>query len=397
MRRTMKHQAMLLVSALLLTLLVSCQRPEPSDAPAKAVLDSLKTRYAPDDRVAVFQVSTVHQGSVSIVKGEVDNQAAKDDALAAVRNTLRGEVLDSIKVLPDPKLGERRFGIVAVSVGNVRTSPRHPGGMGTQALMGMTVKLLKRQGDWYYIQLPDRYLGWLESDALKLTNESGVEAWKSASKVIVTTIFTWVRQQPNGNAQPVRDAVAGVLMRQLGRSGGWVSVELQDGATGFIEAASVEEFSQWKKTRRLTPENIEKTARSLLGIPYLWGGTSVKGMDCSGFTKTVYRLNGLELARDANQQSEGGEEIVPGEDFQNLKKGDLVFFGRKATAEKPEHISHVGIYVQDREFVHTPGGSWVKFNSFDPSAPNYSESLRRSFVRVRRYIGSVKVPEVPAK
>jgi cell wall-associated NlpC family hydrolase len=120
-------------------------------------------------------------------------------------------------------------------------------------------------------------------------------------------------------------------------------------------------------------------------------------MDCSGFTKTVYRLNGLELSRDADQQSQDGDDIVAGEEFQNLKKGDLVFFGRKASPERPEHVSHVGIYLENREFIHTPGGSWVKFNSFDPAAPNFNEGLRKSFVRARRYIGSSKIPEVPAK
>lgn len=384
-------------TAMMLLLLFSCQSPPSPDARVKAALDSLKAEYAPDERLAVFRVECIHQGSIAVAKGEVDKPAAKDNALAAIRRIVRGEVLDSIKVLPDSQLGAKRFGIVAVSVGNVRTSPRHPGGMATQALMGMVVKLLKRQGEWYYVQLPDNYLGWLESDAMNVTTEAGVEAWKSAPKVIVTTYFTWVREQPGTSAQPVRDAVAGGLMKRVAQSGGWVSVELPDGAGGYIEKSGVEEFARWKSTRKLTAENIEKTAKSLYGVPYLWGGTSPKGMDCSGFTKMVYRLNGLELARDANQQAGGGEDVAPGEEFQNLKKGDLLFFGRKATAEKPENISHVGIYLQNREFIHTPGGSWVKFNSFDPASPHYSESLRRSFVRARRYIGTARVPEVAEK
>ena len=389
--------SVLLVIASILPLVVVAQPSRRSDSPVAAVLDSLKARYAPDDRVAIFQVNCIQQGSVTIAKGEVDNPAAKNDALSAIRKALSGEVLDSIKVLPDPQFGDKRFGIVAVSVGNVRTSPRHPGGMATQAMMGMVAKLLKKQGEWYYVQLPDRYMGWLESNAMKITNEAGVEGWKQASKVIVTTYFSTVREQPNVNAQPVRDAVAGVLMKKVGTKGSWVSVELPDGATGYMEQSNVEDFTGWKKSRKLTAENVEKTAKTFLGVPYLWGGTSPKGMDCSGFTKTVYRLNGLELSRDTDQQAQGGDDIEPGDEFQNLKKGDLVFFGRKATPERPEHISHVGIYLENREFIHTPGGSWVRFNSFDPTAPNFSEGLRKSFVRARRYIGSAKIPEVPRK
>lgn len=387
----------LLVVISLLPVIVASQPSRKPDSPVAAALDSLKARYAPDDRVAIFQVSCIQQGGVNIARGEVDNPAARNDALSAIRRILHSDVIDSIKVLPDPQFGDKQFGIVAVSVGNVRTSPRHPGGMATQAMMGMVARLFKQQGGWYYIQLPDRYMGWLESNAMKITNETGVEAWKAASKVIVTTYFTMVREEPNASAQPLRDAVAGNLMKQLGVKGSWVFVELPDGATGYIERSSVEEYASWKQSRHLTAENIEKTAKTFLGVPYLWGGTSPKGMDCSGFTKMVYRLNGLELSRDADQQAVGGDNIEPGEGFQNLKKGDLVFFGRRTSPERSERISHVGIYLGNREFIHTPGGSWVKFNSFDPAAPDFSEGLLKSFVRAQRYIGSSKIPEVPGK
>jgi cell wall-associated NlpC family hydrolase len=129
-----------------------------------------------------------------------------------------------------------------------------------------------------------------------------------------------------------------------------------------------------------------------LGVPYLWGGTSVKGMDCSGFTKTVFRLNGMELNRDANQQALMGEEVVVDEQFNNLRTGDLLFFGRKATADRPERITHVAIYVGNKEYVHAPGGARVRINSFDPAAPNFSQSLLTSFVRARRVLIDQRKP-----
>jgi cell wall-associated NlpC family hydrolase len=371
-----------------------CSPSRKTETPIVLALDSLKAHYAPDHRVAVFDVTCAQQGSVSVARGDVDNPKAKDDALAAVRKALGGQVIDSIRVLPDPQLGDRLYGIVAVSVGNVRSNPRHSAELATQAMMGTVAKLLKKQGGWCYVQLPDKYLGWLEDAAMKITNAAGVESWKSAPKVIATNYFAIVREQPGNTSLPVRDAVAGALMKQLHVSGQWVAVELPDGRSGYIEKSNVEEYGHWKNTRRLTPENIEKTAKMFLGVPYLWGGTSPKGMDCSGFTKTVYRLNGLELSRDADKQAEGGEEVKPGQSFENLKKGDLLFFGRKGTQEKPERITHVGIFLEKLEFINTPGGSWVKMNSFDPSASNYSEYMHRNFVRARRYIGTAQVPEV---
>jgi cell wall-associated NlpC family hydrolase len=386
-----------LAIVVLLGALTAYAQTQKTETPASIALDSLRARYAPDRRVAVFEITGDQQGSIAVARGDVDDQKAREDALSTLKKILGGQVIDSIRVLPDPQLGEMRFGIVAASVGNVRTNPRNAAELSTQVLMGTVVKLLKKQGGHYYIQMPDHYIGWLEANAMKVTNAAGIDEWNTARKVIVTTYFTMVREKPDRAAMPVSDAVAGVLMKQVRTSGSWVAVELPDGRKGYIENANVEDLKSWKKSRKLTAENIEKTARMFVGIPYLWGGTSPKGMDCSGFTKTVYRLNGLELYRDADQQAEAGEEVKPGDSFENLKKGDLLFFGRKGPADRSERISHVAIYLEKQEFIHTPGGSWVKFNSFDPAAPNYSESLRKSFIRARRYVGTTQIPEVPKK
>ncbi len=386
--------ANVLFCLLTVVLLSACTRVEQKGNDLKAALDSLRQQYAPDDRVAVFDLVAEYQGGNVVVKGDVDNPKAGQEAVAAVARVSGVNVLDSVRILPDPKLGENRFGIVAASACNVRTKPGHAQELCTQALMGTPVKLLKKQGGWYFSQLPDKYLGWIEESSMKITTDQGLEAWKSARKVIVTDVYATVRTQPSASAMPVSDAVDGMLMKFVARRGNWVEVDLPDARRGYIGAASVDDFDHWKQTRKLTPENLEKTAKLFIGVPYLWGGTSSKGMDCSGFAKTVYRLNGVELNRDADQQAMMGEPVDPGKEFGNLKKGDLLFFGRKASADKPERISHVGIYLEKGEFIHTPGGTGVTFNSFDPAARDYNESLRNRFVRARRLIGEKQIPEV---
>ncbi len=383
-----------LLLSIALVLLAGCASVEKEDAALREAIKPIKEKFAPDRRITVFDIEWERKGSALVVKGQVEDPAAKQEAFQAVKNIVGGEVLDSIRLLPDPLLGDRQFGIVTVSVANMRSKPAQSAELATQVLMGMVVKLLKEENGWYYVQSHDKYLAWLEDDAMQIVDQAGVNAWADTEKVIVTEQYGVVREKTNQDALRVSDLVVGCMLKKKGVRGSWVEVELPDGTKGFVERTSAIEYDTWKASRRLTAENVEKVAKAFLGVPYLWGGTSVKGMDCSGFTKTVFRLNGLELNRDANQQATMGEDVFIGDEFQGLQKGDLLFFGRKATPERPERITHVGIYLSNKEFIHSPGGARVRFNSFDPTAPNFSEGLLKSFVRAGRVIPSMKVKEV---
>lgn len=92
---------------------------------------------------------------------------------------------------------------------------------------------------------------------------------------------------------------------------------------------------------------IVKSARGFIGVPYLWGGNTQEGLDCSGFSVAVYRLNGLSLPRTSREQFETGSPV----DRKDLKQGDLVFF---STAKRGT-VSHVGVYIGDGQFIHAPG------------------------------------------
>jgi cell wall-associated NlpC family hydrolase len=118
----------------------------------------------------------------------------------------------------------------------------------------------------------------------------------------------------------------------------------------------------------------------------MWGGTSIKAMDCSGFTKTAFYLNGVILERDASQQAKTGEDVDISEGFDNLQKGDLLFFGSKATQERGERITHVGIYMGNGEFIHS--ATSVRINSLIPDAYNYYEGSTR-LVRANRLITKI--------
>lgn len=374
----------IIVISLSLFFMFGCSQ-KPGEVTVLAPVKDLQKKYAPDKRVAVFNIRTYETGSALIVTGEVDRPEAKEELMTALKTTYP-VVIDSVNVLPDINLGEKRWGIITVSVANMRTDPGEDAELGTQVLMGSLVRILKKKGGWLYIQSPDKYLGWADPDQMVRVSENEAKEWDQAQKVFVTSYFGFVYQQPNETSYPVCDLIGGATLKKIGQNGEWMNVELADGRKGFVKASSVIDESLWGTKLTPDPEKIERTGKFLMGAPYLWGGTSPKGVDCSGFTKTVFHLNGQMLNRDASQQAEQGEPVEPGENFEHLKKGDLLFYGRKAENGKPERIVHVGIYLGKKEYIHSSGR--VQINSFDPDSPLFNEYNLKRFVRARRVIAS---------
>lgn len=348
-------------------------------------LAAVRARFAPDKRLAVFDVSVEKSGEVVRVRGEVETREARDAALEAVRATGSGKVIDEITVLPDPALGAETQALVRVSVANVRGKPAHSAEMVTQTLMGWPVRVLKRQNGWYFVHTePDGYLGWIEELQLARMRLEERLAWESASLVVAMAPFTTVRAAPSDAADAVSDLVIGALVKALPGDAGWIEVALPDGRRGYVPERDVRDYATWKASRNPIAENVERTALQFMGAPYLWGGTSSKGFDCSGFAKIVLHLNGVDLPRDTDQQAQVGEPVPLDGRLTALRKGDLLFFGTAAADGKPERVTHVGIHLGGLEFIHASG--LVRRNSLDPKSPIYSESLRNRLLRARRVL-----------
>lgn len=351
------------------------QPPKPAD-----IVTRVRDQVAPDTRVTVFDVKAEAKGNAIELTGDVEQAAAKDALLKALREAGFPNVVDKISMLPDPALAARPLAVVTVSVAVMKTKPSHSSELGNQLIMGMVVKVLKKDGGWYFVQsLDDRYLGWMETDHLAFMTREQVDSFARAPRVIVTALFTLVREEASPDAPAVADLVVGNVLGTSGQKGGWLAVQLPDGRKGFVSQADATDYQAWKASRKITPENTEQTARRFMGVPYLWGGTSAKGFDCSGFVKTVFRLNGTELQRDADQQSNEGVAVPTDNDLARLRKGDVLFFGPRAGVTR---ITHTGIYLGGKLFIHCAG--LVKLNSFDPSSPIYSEGLLKRLVKVRR-------------
>jgi cell wall-associated NlpC family hydrolase len=358
-----------------------------SSAPVSRAIQGVKDLYAPNSRVAIFNVGAQRRRGNLVLTGEVDRAEARVEIVRAVERT-GVRVTDHIKVLPDESLGGQVWGISCLSVASGREQPEHKAEMGTQVLMGEVVRVWKPSTNavfrWYLTQSGDGYVSWLQKGTFVRCTREQVEAWNRGPLLVVTAFEDLILEQPQADAQPVSDVVLCDLVRKIGEEGDWYKVELPDQRTGFLPRKSAADYDAWKQARQPTAENIERTARRFIGRPYLWGGNSPKGFDCSGFSKTVFYLNGIDLMRDSSQQARQGVAVPLDGDLSQLKKGDLLFFGHRARRGKPERVVHVGIYLGNKLFIHS--SERVHISSLDPNSPIRDENRIQTLLRARRVL-----------
>ncbi|MDM8160815.1 C40 family peptidase [Labilibaculum sp. K2S] len=374
----------------------SCNKENQLLIEANNISKLIEAKYSPDQREAVFQPSFFFENNKLIVGGETSELIAKQ-ALYTALEKLDVKIIDSLELLPEEKLKDKNWGLVNLSVVNLRAHSRHSAELVSQAILGTPVKVLKEENSWYLIQTPDRYIAWVDGAAIALKTGSEMEVWRNSNRVIFLPDFEVVKDP--GQNEVVTDLVAGAILEVGKENQNSYDLTLPDGRRIQVEKSNCELLSDWK-TRGLKDASIlTKTAKQFLGRPYLWGGTSVKGVDCSGFVKSVYFINGIILARDASLQFLHGDTISPGQGFLKLAEGDLVFFGRAGIDEKPTKVTHVGMYMNKGEYIHSSGR--VRINSFDPKAENYNDYRSVTWLGGRRILsrigesGIIRVSEHP--
>ncbi len=299
------------------------------------------------------------------------------------------------RLLPDPADGLPPYGLVRVSVANIRTQPGHSQELTSQALMGTPVRILDKDEQWYLIRTPDRYIAWLEEGALSPVSGEELTEWYGTGLYRYLAPVGYALLRP-GDDNIVREVVAGNLFRTTGRQEGELSeILFPDEVSGWLPTGELEEFRDWSAPRSLSAQRLLETAQSLRGRPYLWGGTSNKGMDCSGFTKMAYYLNGFVIPRDASQQVLAGTEVPLDDDFSQLLPGDLLFFGSYRD-DGSERVTHVGFYLKNGRFLHAGADNgYITENSFRPEDGDYAEQRLKSLLRARRLgFGTEGVVEV---
>ncbi len=307
------------------------------------------------------------------------------------------KMLSAALMLLSLAAGAQRYGVTKLSANYLRLEPSYEAALETQELMGVVVEILDSKGYWLKVKTPQPYTAWCTDLGIVEMSPEETEAYKQAPKYIVTAMYSQVNDGPGKNAQMISDLVRGDVLRigtKTDRKGrevtavtkrGMAKVVLPDGREGYVPAEDLKEIGKWADSCKINSKNIAESAKQYLGVPYLWGGMSVKGFDCSGFVRTVYLENGVVLPRNASQMAEIGVNV---DDVSKLKEGDLIFFGQKASLFKKEKITHVGIYLGEGRFIHC--SHLVRINSLNEGDEDYYSNSPK-LIRARRLIGTEEI------
>lgn len=354
-----------------------------ADSSITQIIESFTQRFAPDKRTAIFQIDAFKQNNQLILTGRTNLFGAKSFLLDRLKKE-KISIIDEIKTLPEPELEDKVYGLVEVSVCNIRYTPKHGGELASQALMGTPVRILEKEDNgWLLIQTPDQYIAWVDRGAISMVNKGAIDHWKAVPKVVYTRAYGSAYTESEQESTTVSDLVAGCMMELMGEKGDFYQVLFADNRQGFVLKNEARIYNEWLSGLSASEENLIKTSKRLMGVPYLWGGTSFKGVDCSGFTKTVYFLNGIVLPRDASQQVMIGETIDKSGNWGDLKAGDLLFFGEKRD-DGSERVVHVAMWLGNGEFIHA--SNKVRVSSMISTAPNFDEYNAKRYLRAKRIL-----------
>jgi cell wall-associated NlpC family hydrolase len=324
-------------------------------------LDDLRRRWVPDARLGVFEVTL--EGPVLAA---VTTSADARDGLRALAAEARLE--DRVRLLPDTTLGEQVAAIVTAALAPLLAAPRVSASRASEALHGEVLAVLETRGDWLRVRGADGYLGWTHAGYVA----RGSAAWRDDWTHRATARALGAELRAGGGGGRVLLPLGARLAPR--RDG---TFELADGRTATLTGGAVRAEHEARVEARLVAAP-EWALRWFAGAPYVWGGRTDWGCDCSGLAQAVYAARGVALPRDSDQQLGVGREVPIHPHGVGYEAGDLLFFTEE------HRVSHVALWAGAGRIVHSAlsrGGVGAD-DLFGDAVP--ARRLRDGLVGVRR-------------
>jgi len=314
----------------------------------------------PDRRLGVFDVTLDDQRRITGVT------TSRDGLIALRRLAADAQLKIDVQPLPDPTLTDVNAAVVTAAVAPLQAAPAVRAERVSEALHGETLAVLERRDAWYRVRAGDGYHAWVHGGYLGIGTDEWAADW--LKRADLRALGAELRLERGR----VRLPLGARLARR--RDGG---VETADGRTGEITGGVVRpEIETGAEARLLAPP--EWVLRWFGNAPYLWGGRTDWGTDCSGLVQMVYGFRGLSLPRDTDLQMASGSEVAITKDGRGYESGDLLFFAEQG------RVSHVALWAGAGHIVHSAlsrGG--VGTDDLFSDEP-YIRRLRDNVVAVRR-------------